>query len=696
MDRDRILSQAERLVKKNRFLEAVDEYKTLLTGEEQDVSVKTIIGDLYIKAEKPGLAVEYFKDIADFYEQKGLYSKSIAIHRRINKIVTDDIPAAAKLADLYRERGFLSDAGREYKILADRLLKSGQKKKAVEFLDKLLQINADDNDSRMSLIQIHRELGDKLKAVEELNKAAEWDMRAEELDKAEKCLWQALELVDDHAATLERLVCLYSRQNHLEKAFVLLNKLLDRNENNVAALYSLGDLYFAQKKIEDAERRYLKVAEIRPTDIKIKIKLGKIHLVRGQTEAAFREYEKIVDGLLGKHKMSKAIGILGLILSSDMTHVSTLRKLISIYKMQANTPDYLLAGRVLLSVYTGRGDTHACLSLLQDMLKAAPDEVDLRQRLKTCGEETEIQQEEDAKKSEDAVPDVIEKGLGEAANYVDQGLIRNAERILNRMQRSYPEDRRILDKIEEVRSITSRIQEKEIEAFSEEKKVDIQGQQEDITIPPASVETKRPEQEEALSSRDIFKGTDLFSGEEEQDSVSSYHDLSWIIEEELQSIRSFSSVRNQLSSTIEEKDLGDIVREFRKGMESKFGKDDYESRYTLGIAFLEQELYQEAVEEFKVASGNETMQMDCFNLISLCYRKSGDFRHALEWVLRARDLVPDGSAQDWALKFELAELYEAMNDRDNASKLFKEIHDWNPRYRDVRSKLMSLRKKIDS
>lgn len=88
--------------------------------------------------------------------------------------------------------------------------------------------------------------------------------------------------------------------------------------------------------------------------------------------------------------------------------------------------------------------------------------------------------------------------------------------------------------------------------------------------------------------------------------------------------------------------------------------------------------------------------MDCFNLISLCYRKSGDFGHALEWVLRARDLVPDGSAQDWALKYELAELYEAMNDGAGASKLYKEIHDWNPRYRDVRSKLMSLRKKTGS
>ena len=127
-------------------------------------------------------------------------------------------------------------------------------------------------------------------------------------------------------------------------------------------------------------------------------------------------------------------------------------------------------------------------------------------------------------------------------------------------------------------------------------------------------------------------------------------------------------------------------------MESKFGKDDYESRYTLGVAFLEQELYQEAIEEFKVASGNEAMRMDCYHLISLCFRKSGDFRNALEWVLRARDLVPGGSAQDWDLKYELADLHEAMGDRENAVKLFSEIQSWNPRYRDVRSKLMALQK----
>ncbi|MFH1945261.1 MAG: tetratricopeptide repeat protein [Acidobacteriota bacterium] len=653
MDRDRIFAQAKRLVKKGRYLEAAAEYKILLTGEEQDVSVKTIIGDLYIKAEKPDKAVEYFRDIADFYEQKGLYSKAIAIHRRINKYIPHDIPASAKLADLYRERGFLSDAGREYKILADRLIRNGQKKKAVEFLDKLLQINSDDNDSRMSLIRIHRELGDKRKAVEELNKAAEWDMRAEEYDKAEQNLWQAIETMDDHAATLERLVLLYSRQNQLKKAFVLLKKLLDRNENNIAALFSLGDLHFAQDEIEDAERLYLKIAEIRPNDIKTKIKLGKIHLVRGQPDEAFREYEIIADGLLGKHKVSKAIGILGLILASDVTHVSTLMKLISIYKMQANTTDYLLAGRVLLSVYAESGNTKAYLSLLQDMLKVVPDETELRQRLKTCWEKTG-------------------------------------------MQRSYPEDRRIVNKIDEVRRITSRIQEKEIEALPSNEKGEFKDPNVDPASPPVSVDLKGAEQEAALTSRDIFKGMDLFPGGEEARQPAGYYDLSWIIEEELQSIRSFSSSKDQQPTAIEEKDLGEIVREFRKGMESKFGKDDYESRYTLGIAFLEQELYQEAVEEFKVAAGNETMRMDCFNLISLCYRKSGDFGHALEWVLRARDLVPDGSAQDWALKYELAELYEAMNDGAGASKLYKEIHDWNPRYRDVRSKLMSLRKKTGS
>ncbi len=73
-DRTRIEALAEKFIKKGRMQEAITEYRKLLTGDDQDISVRNILGDLYIKADEKGKAVGEFGKIADFYEDRGLYS----------------------------------------------------------------------------------------------------------------------------------------------------------------------------------------------------------------------------------------------------------------------------------------------------------------------------------------------------------------------------------------------------------------------------------------------------------------------------------------------------------------------------------------------------------------------------------------------------------------------------------------------
>ena len=123
-DRTKIESIAEKHIKKGRLDEAIAEYRKLLSGDDQDISIRNILGDLYIKANNKQKAVEEFERIADFYENNGLFSKAIAIYKRIKRLVPDNMDSSKRLAELYRDQGFSSEAKTEYLNLAKNLSKA--------------------------------------------------------------------------------------------------------------------------------------------------------------------------------------------------------------------------------------------------------------------------------------------------------------------------------------------------------------------------------------------------------------------------------------------------------------------------------------------------------------------------------------------------------------------------------------------
>jgi hypothetical protein len=51
-----------------------------------------------------------------------------------------------------------------------------------------------------------------------------------------------------------------------------------------------------------------------------------------------------------------------------------------------------------------------------------------------------------------------------------------------------------------------------------------------------------------------------------------------------------------------------------------------------------------------------------------------------------------GTDQYYALLYELAEIFEESDNREKALSLFKQIHDWNPGYRNISTRLESLEK----
>ena len=686
-DRAKIEALAEKYIKKEKYEEAIIEYQKLLSGEEQDVQVWNIVGDLFIKANKKDKAVDEFKKIAAHFEKKGIFTKSIAIYKRISRLVPDDLKTLKKLADLYCDRGFVSEAKAEYSNLAEKLTKKNKPKDAAEIYKRLLKLDSDDVESRLNLAELFIKENHVDQAVEELNEAAEFKMRMNVLQEAGEILKKARSLNKDHSRTLENMIDLFKQEKKKKEALKLVNEILRKDRENLKALYLLGNLCFEDKELKKAEEIFKKILSIQPKEVEARVRLGRIHIQNNKHDKALELYQPLVDTLVKKHKEDKAIGLLGLILMAKKDHLPSLEKLASIYREKNQKKSYEIVAHWLMKEYQKKKMEDKIASLEEELHDFQPEEkkvelIPLEVSYETVEPEEaepEIVEPEPAipETTEETPEDFIATNLEKADQLIHQGLIRNAKRILEDLKVKFPDDTQISEKIKELGAIASQVKEEEIIEQVEK---------------AAEKDTELFEGGEKLTSAEIFADTDIVPLVSQETGEKRYFDLSHQLEEELEAIKHIFYQQTRGDTTVVEKELSSIVSDFKIKVDEKIGTADLEARYNLGIAYLEQDLIDDAIKEFMLASQDEKWEMESFTNLGECHKRKNEFSEAIKWYEKALKLVRAESIQAYTLKYEMASLYEAKKESDKALLLFSEVLEWNPEYGDVTTRIKSIEK----
>lgn len=694
-DKTRITEQAERLVKAGRIEEAIAEYKKFLAGEAADLSINNLVGDLYIQLGRIDEAVQAFQCVGSYYETKGYYSQALAVYRKINKLDPNHVIAMVKMGDLYAAQGFAAEAKKEY-LKAEQVFRQEKRLRELMFLyDKLIKLDRDNVSFKLSLAGLFEQEGFVEEAVVQLNDAAELFLSQDDLKEAEKVIKQARLLKADDEQSLTNLVEVLKRSGRRDEAIEVVQDVLSRDETSIHFRGILGTLHLEDGKLEKAEKIFTDIIAEEPLEARARVKLGKVYALQDKPEKAYIIFEPLIDNLLKKQKEDKAIGLLGVVLSARQVYLPALEKLAAIYKSKNQKADQEVVCRVILEEARARNLGETMFVALADLMELCPSDErlakeywDLRRRL---GFIDDKQEEEEllarTRREEDA--DIL---LAKADLYMSQGLIRNARRILENLSHKFPDSARIEAKLESLEKLKSKIKEEEI-PLRVEKVREIENKIEaapDAAKTYVSLLQNRAGEEERLTAADIFSDTEILPLPSEEAQGRRYYDLSEKIAEELEMIRNVFSQQLRGDISILEKDLSDIVRDFRAQVRKKIDVRDFEARYHLGLAFLEQDLLEEAVEEFLLASEDPGRTLECYTIISKAYRKKGNFEEADKWLKECLKLAGEGTERFYALQYELASLYEEMGDKPKALELYDQVRKWNAHYRDIGQKIKSL------
>ncbi len=872
-DKIKIIEAAERFISSGKLQEAIVEYEKLLGGEEPDIHISMIVGDLYSKLGKDDKAFDLFHSIATHCEKKGLLTQARAAYKKMINLDPKDIQSGIKLADLLRIDGFLTEAKVEYLKIAGRLSEAKRTKELISVYEKIVKLDKKDNESRVVLAGLYTEEGLVDQAVGELNDVAESLLEKNELKEAEKVLNQAKKINESYDRTVSNLIKLYRKENKIREALGLVEDKLRENKDSIEFLNLMGDLCMEDRNFKRAEEIFSKISAADPLNVDVRIKLGRIRILHNDLNKAYELYEPLVNNLLKKNNPEKAIGLLGLILTSEKIHLPTLEKLASIYKSRNERKNLEVVDRVIFEECRERNLKEKMLAVLQELLelcprdeefnyeyraltgkekirlplekhkiveKIPPPEVKIPEKKKEekfpppppppplerkvvkkiefekfppvppPSEERKIVEKVEVErfpsppmeakipeKKEEKVPpppppprveqkviekkevekfplpppeikipekkreekfpppppppplerkiaekiefekfppkpperkmeerkhlsldeakvlerqkegaypslsdkdlQIIKMSFSKAELYLEQGLIRNARRILENLRMRYADEPLIEEKIAYIDKIQSQVSDEEIPFLVQKvtaKEAEIEGETRRRTDHVKSSMYLRDEldEEDRVTAAELFEDTDIVPTPTREFGEKIFYDLREKIDEELAMIQ--ATLYQQLAgkTTIMEKDLADIVAEFKRGMEEKVDKKDYESHYNLGIAFFEQGLIDEAIEEFKVASKDKRQTVDCYSIISYCYRQKRDFHEAVRWVEKGIEFSKANSSQQFALKYELASIYEELKEMEKALALYSQIKEWNPEYKDVSERVHTLEK----
>ncbi|OYT73192.1 MAG: hypothetical protein CFK52_02710 [Chloracidobacterium sp. CP2_5A] len=149
-----------------------------------------------------------------------------------------------------------------------------------------------------------------------------------------------------------------------------------------------------------------------------------------------------------------------------------------------------------------------------------------------------------------------------------------------------------------------------------------------------------------------------------------------------------------------ESGLQDVFDEFKQSVElDAEATPDFETHYSLGLAYTEMDLFDEAIEEFQTAfrgtdpNAPNPHYFQVCNMLGLCFMAKNEPQLATVWFKRGVEAPGRTEDEYQAMRYDLGLAYEQMGRYDLALEIFEMVYAVDISYREVAEKLAELRQR---
>jgi len=486
-----------------------------------------------------------------------------------------------------------------------------------------------------------------------------------------------------------------------------------------AKIIDRAQRYVQKGYLDKAIAEYQKVSRIDPKDVTTHLRIGDLYVRMGNREEAIKGYGEGARILTQKGFYLKAIAVYKQILKLDKTLLDIHYKLAELYSRQRLIADAIAEYNHLINYYEKSHRIDEVLSNLEKMVEIDPDNVGIRLRWadtlykKGYKKEAFLQYDEvlkrlmvagDLHKAEriyrglydldPGEPKVLEALVAIYRRSADKEQLLKAYRELGSIHRSRGQDaKEVYEGILEIFP-----QDREALEFLGRGSTPIEvGPPEEEVVEPHLVEAPEsfgegpielvPEEViEVIEEIGPAEGATIparsAGGEEGQVDLSQALGL----EEALDFLT---------ESWVSQEGGGEeAFTEFKRGMERQLSGEDAETHYNMGIAYMEMELYDEAIREFKIALKDPGMEFGCYTRLGLCYRAKGETEEAIDQFLKGLMMPRITGEERRGLLYELGLAYEKAGKLQEALEAFRTVVGMDPNFKEASSRVEELSRRV--
>ncbi len=223
-NKNKALDNALKFLNQGKIPQAIGEYQHILRVDPKDQATLMTVGDLYARQGQMPQAIEYFERLAQVYLNDGFNSKAIAIYKKIAKLAPTELAPLERLADLYVQQGVLSEARPLFLQIAEAHFKANRGPKAVDALNRLLEVEPENPRVQMRLAELYNLMGKKKEASQTYLGYAQRLFDRDDPEEAQKLIERALEADPTNAAAFLLKAKILIAANHGDQAIEILEK----------------------------------------------------------------------------------------------------------------------------------------------------------------------------------------------------------------------------------------------------------------------------------------------------------------------------------------------------------------------------------------------------------------------------------------------------------------------------------------
>jgi pilus assembly protein FimV len=147
------------------------------------------------------------------------------------------------------------------------------------------------------------------------------------------------------------------------------------------------------------------------------------------------------------------------------------------------------------------------------------------------------------------------------------------------------------------------------------------------------------------------------------------------------------------SATSHDQSLDEIFEEFKKGVEDHEKKEDEDTHYNLGVAYREMGLLDDAISEFNMTNEGEPKFIQSRYMLGLCYLEKGDYETAINEIQNALGYsysFAEASEERIGMHYDLGLAFQGVGNNTSSLEELQKVFAIDPSYRDVATKVQEL------